>query len=783
MDHFKRNLYHLHLELEEEYAPLRKRNKSGFHSAAQMEGMRKDGRKHLDLWTDGTIYPCDPLTRATPPFNNSSSLMRFCGDGLTGLLGYTLNLQADREIARLERHLMEKENASMRHELGDLKNQLQDLKSQLRVARRKQTKLGLRQRCRALRNIENLKRGGGGCSKRIKAIRYTISPFFIDISPFLFIHFIACLFISFFVLLRSLLHPNIGERDTVEASTCYGALIPIPVVRNVLKVKRFKKAKEDCVAEFLKSSCLDAKEVQGAMDRVGISRQSYTHLFKIMQGKLKEKGLKHSLLPKPSFVQKTRHKINQKVMEMLGEPHHIEDTYHGKKKDIHFDRFNNIFIDLKTLQRAMIKFYNLKHEEVEGVAIFVIKLDESELLKGRKLERVSITLMNRALKQQESEETSQESFSVQSEQNIWWLGAFEVDVEDFLVLWWVFHRTTIPAVIQAQQEGEMLDVDGYGSYKVEWHLAGDLKTLKCMYNVSKGATAKSPCIYCMDSARDCNSANWSKAPNRHLKDKNFQPVLNIPLSNVHICTLHALCRIVEKLVYLYIGFAWKLKPLSAKEQAISCIEKVLSEMGLHGGNVVIETDPRRSGKGNDVPKKPSIGGVKARRFLGFHGKQSKQGPSTIPYNQWRALHNAVKDHGDDGRARNRKAQVWEALDKVFTYCDKSKWSQQDLSNYKKELNRFKDSMKDAWTLDSITHYIVSNYYKGSCISHCISHVMSIHPLLVFIAAYFIQSYSLVCEKIWKPLNMVNPRNGEISLPSKNKIFQAHKTRGRKNQSK
>ncbi|MCO5609167.1 hypothetical protein L7F22_063390 [Adiantum nelumboides] len=198
MDHFKQNLYHLHLKLEEEYAPLRKRNKLGFHSAAQMEGMRKDGRKHLDLWTDGTIYPCDPLTRATPPFNNSSSLMRFCGDGLIGLLGYTLNLQVDREIGRLERHLMEKENASMRQELGDLKNQLQDLKSQLRVARRKQTKLGLRERCRALRNIENLKRGGGGCSKRIKAV-------------------------------RSLLYPTIGERDIVEASTSYGALIPIPV--------------------------------------------------------------------------------------------------------------------------------------------------------------------------------------------------------------------------------------------------------------------------------------------------------------------------------------------------------------------------------------------------------------------------------------------------------------------------------------------------------------------------------------------------------------------------
>lgn len=61
------------------------------------------------------------------------------------------------------------------------------------------------------------------------------------------------------------------------------------------------------------------------------------------------------------------------------------------------------------------------------------------------------------------------------------------------------------------------------------------------------------------------------------------------------------------------------------------------------------------------------------------------------------LHNAVKDHGDDGRAKNRKAGVLQALDAIFSYCDKNHWSENDMGAFKKELNNFKTCMRDAWT--------------------------------------------------------------------------------------
>ena len=73
------------------------------------------------------------------------------------------------------------------------------------------------------------------------------------------------------------------------------------------------------------------------------------------------------------------------------------------------------------------------------------------------------------------------SFSVQSKKKIWWLGAFEVPKETHEVLAWVFSMIPwITEVIKAQLEGEKLEVEGIGTFDVEWHLGGDLKTIKCI---------------------------------------------------------------------------------------------------------------------------------------------------------------------------------------------------------------------------------------------------------------------------------------------------------------
>ena len=44
-------------------------------------------------------------------------------------------------------------------------------------------------------------------------------------------------------------------------------------------------------------------------------------------------------------------------------------------------------------------------------------------------------------------------------------------------------------------------MDGLGGYSVKWHLAGDLKTLKCMFGISNGEIAGFPYLYCMCSRK------------------------------------------------------------------------------------------------------------------------------------------------------------------------------------------------------------------------------------------------------------------------------------------
>lgn len=128
--------------------------------------------------------------------------------------------------------------------------------------------------------------------------------------------------------------------------------------------------------------------------------------------------------------------------------------------------------------------------------LFVLKLDEAEIIHAQKLERVLITLMNRALDPY-IQPGSAKYFSVQSEREIWPIASFQVSKESHSVLEWVFGQTRIPDLIAAQERGQLLTVPEIGSFKVEWHLATDMKTIKCMYGLSHGATSTYCCIYCL----------------------------------------------------------------------------------------------------------------------------------------------------------------------------------------------------------------------------------------------------------------------------------------------
>ena len=144
------------------------------------------------------------------------------------------------------------------------------------------------------------------------------------------------------------------------------------------------------------------------------------------------------------------------------------------------------------------------------------------------------------------------------------------------------------------------------------------------------------------------------------------------------------------------------------------------EIGLHGGNVHIQKDNRSSTHEKDVPMKPSIGGVKARRFLSKIGSDDQNNTQRvtytrkIEYQQWKKLHNAVKDH--ESASRNVKSEVWQKIDVLFQMCEKTKWTLQDRKAFEENLRGFQKAFTASWIDSQVTHYMVRSLFSTCFVS-------------------------------------------------------------------
>lgn len=264
-------------------------------------------------------------------------------------------------------------------------------------------------------------------------------------------------------------------------------------------------------------------------------------------------------------------------------------------------------------------------------------MDEAEIVHAEKLERISITLMNRTL-DPEIAKNDDRYFSVQSEREIWPIGCFRVPKENHEVLNWVFNQTSIPSLISAQNAGQLLDVPNVGSFTVQWHLSADMKTIKSLYGLSSGANSTYCCIYCEQrkvkpvistesnarQAAQRRTPTWegglfasgvaSKQVSLTSSDR-WRPVLPIPLERVHICTLHTFNRICEKVLHLHFQYVWTIRDKKTQEAAIFDIESILSATGMHGGAMRIFKDKELSGTSNNMPNKPSLSGANAAKLF------------------------------------------------------------------------------------------------------------------------------------------------------------------------
>ena len=112
-------------------------------------------------------------------------------------------------------------------------------------------------------------------------------------------------------------------------------------------------------------------------------------MFNIISFTLKDQWKECVLLHTPAIVWHQRGLLNQEIDDFIAQYLHIKNVYEGAKGRTIYDPLNNIFVELQQLQRRM-EFYNIILEECKGVLKFVVKLDECEIVKEKKIERLTI---------------------------------------------------------------------------------------------------------------------------------------------------------------------------------------------------------------------------------------------------------------------------------------------------------------------------------------------------------------------------------------------------------
>lgn len=267
----------------------------------------------------------------------------------------------------------------------------------------------------------------------------------------------------------------------------------------------------------------------------------------------------------------------------------------------------------------------------------------------------------------------------------------------------------VAAIIDRHNKGEKLNVAGVGEFEIEWHLAADLKTLKALFGCKGGANAKYACLYCLLQwakgqwkGGACKCAQHkpperdSAASVKRQRPEKWDPILPIPLERVHLCTMHAENRLLEKLVHLHVAHVWNSSS-AGRAKRLQALERVLSEAGVQGGNAKIEWDDTKK-----RVTKHSFKDTTARRFTSKLDSQGRQ-----VGNLWRKLLEAEDD--PDRRRRVQNQKVWEAYERLAPYLRNQKYrvaTGSDPTKYKRTVGDFLRVFVDCWRETHVTHHMV-----------------------------------------------------------------------------
>lgn len=301
-----------------------------------------------------------------------------------------------------------KERRCLHREVNNLKSKVAILTSSLKTI--KKTPFGGRNRIRKFTSISSLISTGGTMKKRVYAIKCLMKP-----------------------------NKTNESCDSENLSYMLKSMFNKDEIIYMIGQPRFSSLRKTLVDQVINqiSESMNVEKVQSVCDDTGISRRGYKTLFKCLQEGLVNAGITKVVIPCPFHVANARARSNRKIVDLMGDMYHIEATKEMKQKGgkknkqneiVILNPKNNIWLDLEKTLQAMVKFYDISVEEFKGKLIFVIKLDQMELINNEKYERISVTLMNRAM-DPNIEVTDKKYFSVQSENHIWWLGLFRISKE------------------------------------------------------------------------------------------------------------------------------------------------------------------------------------------------------------------------------------------------------------------------------------------------------------------------------------------------------------------
>jgi len=154
---------------------------------------------------------------------------------------------------------------------------------------------------------------------------------------------------------------------------------------------------------------------------------------------------------------------------------------------------------------------------------------------------------------------------------------------------------------------------------------------------------------------------------------------------------------------MHFQFVWTIGNVEVQRVAIDDLQKVLSNIGMHGGDVQIFEDKDLSGKSNSVPKKPSLSGSHAHKLF---KPSTAHGGSTKVYQDVILVE---RNYLDNGAARQGRLQVWIALEKLIPYFTGLTLTSEQRHSFKALMENFGSLYIKHFGEHHVTHYMVCNF--------------------------------------------------------------------------